>query len=239
MAVIGWNADVNTKILDSTTISIGDTGFIEDSSSNGFKQRRASSLISPDKYQVTMDFDWLTKDADGRSEFDRFVLWYKYKHQYGSNPFWFESISRFNINGPVIGYDGNPVMCQYKITSAPSFSKSGFCMRCTMTWEEVYGGLIKVDEKKQALDKIEVYQNRVVATYVTDLEMVPAPNNPAIKYSDNTSATSTKDFVVMSVSRVYVSGRVVTYITDTFPANNPLVVCLGDDITKKWIGKVV
>lgn len=183
MTEVGWPVNVNTKILDSTTISIGEGGFVEDSSSNGFKYRRATSLANPNKYQVTMDFDWLTKDANGLSEYDRFVRWFEYKHQYGANPFWFDSITRFSINGPVYDGSGNIVQCKYKISSALNCQKSGFSMRVTMTWEEVYVGIIEIQEDQLVLDRTEGKLGEITLVFSTKITTTLSPTSHYFYYA--------------------------------------------------------
>lgn len=159
MKIIGWATGVNKKILDSTSITLGDKGFVEDSGDTGaFQERRLTSLYSPDTYNVTMDFDWLEKDENGKSELDRFVDWYKYRHKRGVNPFEFPSISNFNIFG-------STKTCYYKITSAPSMQKSGFCMRVTMIWQEYYSGVIEIPDQVIGVNavEVEVGQSRCLA----------------------------------------------------------------------------
>lgn len=183
METVGWPINVNDKILDATTISIGESGFIEDASSNGFKYRRATSLASTDKYNVTMDFDWLEKDANNLSEFDRFVRWYKYKHQYGANPFWFDSIARFSINGPLYDDSGNIVQCKYKIAGPLNCQKSGFSMRVTMPWEEVYAGVVNIADEIPVLDHLEAKNGEIVMIYTQPLTYTPTPDSLTFSYA--------------------------------------------------------
>lgn len=235
MSVISWRTDVNTKILDSTSITVGENAWVEDSSSNGFKQRRPNSLVNSTKFQVTMDFNWLDKDSNGNSEFDRFVNWYKYRHEYGSNPFYFESISRFNINGPIIGSDGNPIMCQYKITSAPQFQKSGFCMRCTMTWEEVYAGIIQAEIPEFSVDYINAERGSIYVTYTQIPSEVPSPATHEFFYSSNITSKNISDYTKINIDRVSLSGLTAKFIVDNntknLPAGNYKII-LGKDFSK-------
>lgn len=234
MSVISWRTDVNTKIIDSTTITIGENAWVEDSSANGYKQRRASSLVNSNKFNVTMDFNWLEKDADGNSEFDRFCNWYKFRHQYGVNPFYFESIERFNINGPIIGSDGNPVMCQYKITSAPNFSKSGFCMRCTMTWEEVYSGIIQTKLPVFRIDHIEASRGQIIVQYTDIPDEVPNPETHKFYQNSDYLSTDITDYTRVYIDRCYLKGKVATFITDIETKNLPsgkYKFILGEDFS--------
>ena len=228
MAVISWRTDVNTRILDSTTISTGEGGWKEDSSENGFKQRRAVSLAVPDKYQVTMDFDWLEKDENGNSEFDRFLSWYKYRHMYGTNPFWFESIARFNINGPITTEDNKPVMCQYKITSGLSFSKSGFCMRCTMTWEDVYTGIVQAKIPSSEIDHLEAENGKLYIIYSNTPDEYPSPTSNSFYYSKNLESTDLSDFTKFEISRTELSGSKGIFYTTSLESGTYKIVLDGN-----------
>lgn len=89
MEVIGWPVNVNQRILIDTSITEGEGGKVEDQTSNGHKETRATSLVTPKKYNVKMDFDWggtgsefqYPVDANGRTEYDRFIRWYQFSHQ--------------------------------------------------------------------------------------------------------------------------------------------------------------
>lgn len=148
--IIGWATGVNKKILDSTSISIGDKGFVEDSGdSSSFTERRLNTLYAPDTYNVFMDFDWAVKDEDGNSELDRFVNWYKYRHKRGVNPFEFPSISKFNVYG-------STKTCYYQITSPLAMQKSGYCMRVSMTWKEYYSGIIEIPDVEISVNGVNI-----------------------------------------------------------------------------------
>lgn len=233
MSVVAWRTDVNTNILDSTTIETGENGFKEDSTESGFKQRYATSLVCSDIYQVTMDFDWLIKDENGLSEFDRFKNWFKYVHQNGSNPFWFESIERFNIHGPVRDENGNPLMCLYAITSKLSFVKSGFCMRCTMTWKEVYNGLIEIpEETSPSIDHISAVNGKIFVQYTSVLTYRPTPSDFEFKYcsllnGDGSSLSQYKSFP--NVYRAYLDSNTAVYSVSKLPSGSYKII-LDNDI---------
>ncbi|MBQ0111954.1 MAG: hypothetical protein KBT03_02380 [Bacteroidales bacterium] len=141
MQIIGWPVGVNRRILDSTSIVVGDKGYVEDSGDQAsFTERRLVSLYAPDTYNVSMDFNWEDKDENGESELDRFVKWYKFRHKRGVNPFEFPSISKFNSFGAT-------KTCYYTITGPLQLQKSGYCMRVTMAWKEFYSGVIEIPDK--------------------------------------------------------------------------------------------
>lgn len=177
MSVVRWPNLVNQRILDSTNITVGDTGFVDNQSdSKNFSERYLTSLYSPDTYSVSMDFDWLKRTDDmgnevpeyigkelnpaykyAKTEYERFIHWYKFVHKRGVNPFEFPSIAKFNING-------STEMARYKITSAISQQKSGFCFRVTMTWEEVFAYTINLTQRKGTIDHTEA-ENGVLYVY--------------------------------------------------------------------------
>ena len=178
--VINWASGVNKRILDATSFTVGQDGYEEDKSSSGnYKERRLSSLFVPDVFNVQMDFSYIEKRNDNGklipetdpgwddalSEYDRFIKWYKFDHQRGTNPFLFPSITKFNVNDT----DKNRPLCRYRITSAITPVKSGFCMRVSMTWEEVFSGVIEIIEQNQALDTITTQNTSkkglLIATY--------------------------------------------------------------------------
>lgn len=210
MAIL-WADNVNTRILDQTQITIGDGGYVEDKSSSGdFKERRLTSFYVPDTFSVVMDFDWLVKDANGMSEFDRFVTWYKYVHQRGTIPFWFSPITRFNIlqpENPVNPITGEETLCQYKITSSLKPQKSGFSYRVTMTWEEVYSGPgIIIPESTLAPDKMYVENGHIQFFF----NHTPAPGTVnASDFTVSKKLVSDNTFIPITISSMKTDGDVV------------------------------
>lgn len=201
--VIDWAPLVNKRILDSTTFTVGQDGYEEDKSSSGnFKDRYLSSLFVPDQFQVQMDFSYMEKKDDygniipesssewdnALSEYDRFIKWYKFDHKRGINPFMFPSITKFNVND----VDKNRPMCQYRITSAISPQKSGYCMRVSMTWEEVFSGIIEITETESVLEdlqcKISGTTGKAMAWYSAILDSKHCVvNNCTLKYKESTA----------------------------------------------------
>lgn len=177
--VIAWAENVNDKILDSTQITIGEGGYVEDKSESGaFTERRLTSLAVPDVFEVIMDFNWEEKDKDGNSEFDRFVNWYKFTHRRGVNPFKFPSITKFNVNGSL-------TTCQYKITGPLKPTKSGFCMRVSMQWKEVYSGAINVKTPVLKIDHIEAENGTLYVYYNFTPVETPSIDNYKLSLTQN------------------------------------------------------
>lgn len=188
MKTIGWATNVNDRIIEETTISIGENGFVEDKESNGYEERRLTALAIPDTFNVVMDFDWggqgseyqYPADPDGTTEYDRFVKWYKFVHKRGSNPFWFPCITKHSVDN-MRNYD-KAGMCLYKITSALSPQKSGYSMRISMTWKEVYSGIIEVPIQHDTIDHITASLSNLNVHFVSLPQTVPTTSNIVIKH---------------------------------------------------------
>jgi hypothetical protein len=149
---ISWPNNVNKIIIDSTSITVGENATVEDSlEAGGQKKKRLVSANPPDKYNVTMNFDCVTKGQDGYTELERFYIWYKHIHCYGVNPFEFPAmlinsnrltgesqedteyiVKRIANHDPTAKLPDNE---HYIITSAVEGSKSGNDQQVTMTWE--------------------------------------------------------------------------------------------------------
>lgn len=196
MTVIVWPAGVNQKVLSETSITTGEGGFKEDKSDNGWGQRRPTSFVNPDKYNVQMDFDWEIEDSEGLTEYNRFMQWYKFMCKFGANPFVFPSINKqMNING-------SAKMCHYKITSPLQQQESGSCMRITMTWEEVFSGYIEATPFHQpALQSITRQENGICFfNYYGNLTTVPTVSDINLKRKENGSSYNPAAITVTDVN---------------------------------------
>ena len=219
MKVIGWAGNVNQRIIDQTTFTIGEGGIIEDSNANGFTDTRATALTVPDSYQVIMDFDWgntpadfqYPVDSDGNSEYDRFIRWYKFKHKKGTNPFWFPAITKQNINN--LRSDDNAGMCLYKITSSLSPQKSGNSMRVSMTWKEVYSGMIEMPEIEAEPDSITALNGAVTIKYKEIPDETPLIDDYTFQYSYNEG-----DFEDLTISKYLQKGINTVFYFEKFSA---------------------
>ena len=231
MTYVGWPNNVNQTIIDSTSLTIGDGGTKTDSTDNGFNMSKAASLATPDKFSVTMDFDWLVKDEYGRSEFDRFCTWFKTVHQKGVHPFFFGSITKFNINGSM-------EECAYKITSALNASKSGYSMRVTMTWEEVYSGIIEIPSGTPTVDHINAYNGRIEVYFTYAPDTTPLTSDHYFSYGA-INASSIGDFVRMQTpTKVKMSDNVATYFLPKITTPGNYRVIIDSDLTKYSIMEV-
>lgn len=145
--------DVNKRILDSTSWSIGGKGVSNQEGENGsFKRTTSDSFSTPEIYSVTMDFDWDEYDLNGKTEFDRFIDWYCYGHRRGSKTFKFPSIRKFN---------NLESTCEetYRIINGIQAVLSGFCMRVTMTWETVEYFSSEINEPELNIERLIVKSN--------------------------------------------------------------------------------
>lgn len=126
--LIEWASDVNKIVIDDATLTLGENARVEDTLENGDKRTRLSLSNPPDTYSFSMDFDWLKKDANGFTEKDRFIAWYKYKHKFGTNPFRFPTI--------ILGSENVLGDSYYTITSLSSGKKYGHSVRFQVTMRE-------------------------------------------------------------------------------------------------------
>lgn len=162
---IGWATGVNQTVLDSTTFTFGENALKTDELENGLKRSRKRSAFNPDKFPVKMVFDWVNEvvlhvyDVNGnydpaqdihtgKTEFQLFTEWYKYRHKYGSVPFEFPKILYSQNTGITVIDEqaNNSTVEYYKITSAVNGNKSGECIEVDMTWESVYGGIVEITQ---------------------------------------------------------------------------------------------
>lgn len=227
MKTIGWPNNVNMHILSETSITTGEGGTVEDSSSNGFKNRRATSLVTPRKYNVTMDFDWggagsefqFPKDEYGFTEYDRFERWFQFQHQKGTNPFWFPCITKQSIDN--LRPEEQTKMCLYKITSSLNESQSGFSQRITMTWEEVYSGIINIESQNEEAESVSGLNGKAKLVLNVIPSMVPQVTELTVE-----STTNNKDFTIIPINEVSCKNNVVSILYDkiTEPGNYTIIV---------------
>ena len=180
---IGWATNVNKEIIDSTTISVGNGATVEDSiETGGQKKKRLICANPPDKYNVTMAFNFVEKGNDGLTELERFYAWYKWQHCYGVNPFVFPAIlinsnRQLGMSQEDVDYilsriaHGDtsaklPDNEYYIITSAVEGSKSGNALQLTMTWETYATGVLSIAEDTSEVDRISA-ENGFVDVYLT------------------------------------------------------------------------
>lgn len=208
---IGWPTNVNRTILDSTNLTIGENALDSDAMGNGLKRSVQKNGFVPEKYEVTMTFNWTKPVADtGKNEFQLFEEWFKYRHKYGSVPFEFPSII-YSPNPGTGYYDTdvgeNVVVEYYKITSGLKCTKSGEEVSVTMTWESVYTGVISIDTPTPACEGIEAHTS-FVDVYFTEVSDT-APVHDQFTVSDNGTDLTQVGFCydgLMTV-RIYYSYR--------------------------------
>lgn len=213
METIGWPSGVNQFISDETTIDTAEGGIVEDSNSNGYKDRRANSLALGNTYPVVMYFNWdgfsktYPSDINGLTEYDRFDRWYKFVHKRGTKPFWFPSITKQNIDVLTqFNSDGRPLTTQmalYRITSAPKYSKSGLDMKATMTWEEVFSGSIEIQKDARVYDDdpFSVENHIAYIKYINPPMSTPALDKLSVKYRLNTKTDWSDEKIVRVVMK--------------------------------------
>lgn len=188
MAYCSWATGVNKIILDSSSITVGDKAVVTDNlESGGIEKRRLLCSNPPDKYNVTMAFDFVEPKRDGLTELDLFYTWYKHVHKFGVVPFQFPAIllnsnrqlgysqeeitylfNRRKNNGETITEDDIPDHEYYCITSSVEGNKSGNCQEVKMTWQTYATGSIQVEDETFAIDRI-TSDNGSIEVVMTDI----------------------------------------------------------------------
>lgn len=207
MAYIGWATNVNKIILDSTSVTVGENAAIQDSlETGGQKKKRLVRENVPDKYSVTMKFDFTeeSKDSNGLTELDRFWVWYKWVHCYGVNPFRFPAIllnsnrqtgwgdeeREHMANRQQVSVEDIPDYEYYTITSAAEGSKSGTDCQITMTWETYATGVIQVEDDESVIDHISA-ENGYVDVVLTSIPGTEPTDTTWTLYIDDSQKTIT------------------------------------------------
>ena len=212
---IGWGNHVNKVILDSTTVSVGNGAFVEDSiETGGIKKRRMINANPVDKYKVKMAFDFVEKDANGYTELERFYAWYKYTHKYGTNPFKFPAIlinsnrqSGFStedtnyIAQRIINGDTSAKMPDneyYVITSALEGAKSGHSLEIDMDWESYPTSVFTVPEGQSEVDHIEAENGWVDVILTSEPASEPIETTFDV-YCSKDGGTETQETITASI----------------------------------------
>lgn len=190
---IGWASNVNKIIIDSTSITVGEGATVEDGlEAGGQKKKRLVSANPADKYNVTMNFNFVDKDSNGLTELERFYAWYKYAHCYGVNPFIFPAIlinsnrqegesqediehiiQRIANGDPTAKLPDNEY---YIITSAVEGSKSGHDLQMTMTWETYATGSFTIPDETSTIQRISAENGCVDVILTSTPQTEPTVN---------------------------------------------------------------
>lgn len=208
---IGWPIGVNKVILDSTTISIGDGAVRTDELENGHKQSELKSAYVPEKYPIKMTFNWVKPVGNtGKTEYQLFTEWYKYKHKCGVIPFEFPKIL-YSSNTGVMIYDAPTASVQYteyyKITSVTEGSKSGEDVSVSMTWETVYGGTVSIPTPEPEVNGISAHSNYLDVFFSEVSDTAPTSSHISVyrKTTGSYSQVTVTGFVFdgTSTARLY------------------------------------
>lgn len=217
MKLIGWAANVNQIILDSTTVTVGEGATVSDTiESSGQKRFRLACSNPPDKYNVKMAFDCMAQDKNGLTELERFYAWLKWAHCFGLNPFQFPAILlNSNRKRNYLEHDsqddhgGHPVIYNkktdyeyYTITSTAEAQKSGNSMEVSMTWQTYSSGYIKITDTETEIDHISASNGCVAVFYKNTLSSYPAVN----------SFTLTVDGAAEKIKRLTYDGEQTVYL---------------------------
>lgn len=207
---IGWPVNVNQIVLASTTISIGEGALRTDELENGHKQSIQKSPYVPEKYQIKMSFDWVNEvGTTGKTEYQLFTDWYKYRHKCGSVPFEFPEILYSSNTGiPTLDQHQNVQYTEYyKITSATEGAKSGEHVEVTMTWEAVYTGIVSVPTQTPEVYDISATNNYLDVNFASVSDTAPVASVFSVykKVSGSWVAVTVTGYVFdgTSVARLY------------------------------------
>lgn len=192
MNVIGWASNVNQIISDETSYSMGTNALKTESVQGSAVEESVNTcIIAPKVYNVKMSFDYSVHDSNGKTELDRFQEWYEAGTRNGAIAFEF----------PKIG-DKNRI-CIYRITSAPSFSKSGLSQTVTMTWKEVPTDIIQISFAPASPDSILHVTNGEFILELTDIpNSVPLTTTYTYKIQKKGSGGSWGTAVALPITRV-------------------------------------
>lgn len=222
--VIGWPANVNQIISDQTSITIGESGYVEDQTSTGHQERYLTQTVSQKKYNVVQFFNFSEKDENGLSEFDRFEQWYEFRHKRGVIPFEFPSISKFNIDSTS---DHTFEYARYRITSPLQVSKSGLDMQVSSTWLEVYSGIQNIPSKTTPSVTGLAPENGLFRV-ITDgtFETVPVLSEGNFVFSYSTDGST---FTRIDAINCTVSTNLLNFTMPKFESDRNLIIKLDYD----------
>lgn len=186
--MIGWPANVNKVIIDSTTIAAGEAS-VENTTESGLVDVYLKSSFVPDVINVTMDFDFFEKDENGLTEYDRFMRWFKFVHRHGTRPFEFPTIAKY-------GKENLAEMSSYRIVSPPQQQKRGLAFRTTMTWKEEFKEIVRVAVPVFDIDSFYAENGILTVAYTS----IPSETPTTTKYSFSLSDMGTQ--IPLKINRV-------------------------------------
>lgn len=215
MSYVGWPTKVNRSVLDSTDATVGEGATKEDSLETGKKRSRLTVSNAPKKFNVTMRFNYVDKDAKGLTEKDRFWNWYERVLHYSVNEFQFSDL--------MYGIDSEK-LCWYKITGAVNGAKSGLDQEVKMTWESSYEGEIIAEEDPVVATRIEAVDGAITVYYSGIPSVSPTTNsfgalkiktfteeNGQIVVDENDEPVFTEEQVPLTGIRYFDGDRVYLY----------------------------
>lgn len=202
---IGWSSHCNRIILDSTSITLGEEATTQTELASGRKRSALRGSYCPDKYSVTMEFEWEQTDESGKNELQYFYEWYKYKHKFGTVPFEFPKIL-YSPNSGIKPYDDHYSYREveyYKITSAVEGKKSGTKVQVNMTWETVYGGVISINEPNPSVNFIEATSSFLNIYYTSIGDLIPVLRDFTVYIDDTEVQTNGIYFDGINTVRIF------------------------------------
>lgn len=214
---ITWPKNVNQIVIDDAQLDFGTEALVTDTLENGLKRSRLSLTNPPDKFSFSMDFDWTiaSMDADGLTEKDRFIQWYKYRHKFGSNPFQFPNI--------ILGSENDKSYCYYTIEKATPGQKHGDCVRFKLTFKEYVSSKISIPYTN-GIDHLEV-TNGVINIVLRNVPLnTPSKDSFNIQCINENGETEDLDILYWSFDEYKTVKVGFTPLTSTNPTKNTITV---------------
>lgn len=212
MTIVSWPSGVNRIVTSESSVDLGRDGVKTDKSENGSEMSRPSSLGTPNIWSVSMWFsnakDDFYRQHNNKTEWKVFQEWFKFRTRNGVFPFHFSA-----IDDP----SDTTESAVYKIVGEglPKGTPTGDQMKVTMTWKEVFTGVIEVPNYEPEADYIDVTSGQIDFRFTEALEEAPLTEDFEVKVSYNGGST-----VTVPVQRLDWDGNksVILYIDEPHQA---------------------
>lgn len=140
----------------------------------------------------------------------------------GAKPFWFPCITKQSIDS--LKYGTESKMALYKITSPLNETQSGYSQSITMTWEEVYSGIVNMpDQSGITIKSVTGRSDRLKCTMSEIPSYTPAVSDFSLSYSIVPSTikntipinrlTCENDIVSITFDKIPYSGTINVFLT--------------------------
>ena len=225
--LVGWATGVNQEILNETNGTVGEGAVTVHQRETGGSSSILNSSSVPEQFAVTMlfDNDPLNEDANGRTEYERFVLWFERISKYGTIPFEFPVLTHSDPTQTTAG------MARYKIPEGKfSWSANGCYVKVTMKWEQVfYKAFIIKNYEPEMLTSLICSNGNIEVNFSSNMTI-----NPTFEQFTIEIKKDSKQSEIITLSGLYMlnEGLSTVFKFDKFSQNGTYFV------TVKFNGKV-